>query len=772
MKRFFFYIMLIIGSCRFVPVVCQDSINIELSFQKEDFTLNTNSEGLVRIIASEGSYFYSEEPDKPALPSRSVDILVPEGAELIDFDFSFETEEYPQEMRLSKNELPLSFNDANGANINVSASAFSGTFPQEVLSYNSKEMMQGYTWLNFTVSPFLYDSQSGILSLIHHLKIILTYNHHQDLKLSPIRKEQLIQSLKERVENPEDFSVYYLDKEQSVLKSSKAKLDYLIITSQALKEEFKPLIEWKQRKGLKAEIITLDEIYSRYDAATPQLKIKHCLREYYEDRNLTWVLLGGDHEIVPVQACYGVVAVTLVDNTIPTDLFYACFDKSFDWNGTIDEKIGEPYFDFVDILPEVYIARAPVNNPEEVEVFVRKSIEYELFTPQKDFAEKILMSGMKSWNIWDGKSDNHHWNEKMFHSYVKSGWSGKKYGYYDTGSDFTGGENYQLTASGLADQINSGYSIFHFAGHGNSTSIIMEEGAGFSVKEASSLKNNAVGVILSSSCYINSFDRADPCLSEALMRNPYGGCVAFWGSARDAWGLPNISENLGPSYLFNAKFLENLYKEGQAERAYSFAALCSNAKANISGNSTIAGAYWFLQYSLNAMGDPELPIYSQNPSIFDNVRIYKWDNHLTVNTGGISNCRICITSEDLELGFQEVAEGVSYFTFDNLPESYQVTITKRNFIPYRYISAITSAYNADFISSVRIYPNPAKEEIYIDFNHQKGLLYLYDVNGKIQKEKDLIFGSNILSLLGFSEGTYILKIVSDQGMEYKKLIKF
>ena len=754
-----------------IQVQGQDSQSAKIFFQKSDFRLVSAGGDLYRIETSEDSYFYSEEPDHPAVPYRSIDILVPTGAEIVNFDFSFESEEFAREIQLSLVDIPTRFSENTVSHSNGSTSAFSGDFPWQVVKFNSQQMMQGYTWLNFTIAPFLYDGNTGILSLIGQLDLRITYQPQGLLKSFHSKEKQVLQSVRDRVENPEDLQVYYQNNVQTGLKSSQTKLDYLIITTNALKKGFLPLIEWKKRKGLAAEILTLDEIYNRFDEPTQQLMIKRCLQEYYMERDLKWVLLGGDYMVVPVQPCFGSVGVDMVDNTIPADLFYACFDKSFDWNGNVDEKIGEPYWDYVDILPEVYIARAPVNNLDQVEVFVRKSIEYEVSPPLKNFAEKILLSGVQSWNNWEEKSDNHHWNEQMYRTFVASNWRGSRYGFYDTGTDFPGAENYQVTASNLSDQINNEYSVFHFAGHGNSKTIVMEEGLSFSVKEAFALKNKYPGIMLSSTCDVNAFDTRDPCLSEAFLRNPTGGCVAFWGSSRYGWGIPNKSTKLGPSFLYNAKFLEYLYKESLTEDAHSFAVLTSMAKAYFSGNGTAGGAYWYLQYALNAMGDPELSIYSQDPLTFDNVRIFSWENKLTVNTGGIENCRICVTSEDLAHGFQEVAVGSSSFTFDNVPELYQVTITKPNYIPYRYLSAITSANGPDFLSGFHIYPNPATDFIHIDFNLPEGVIYIYDLNGKIQGHMELSSGSNTVALSGLSKGTYILRLTTVNGSDHLKLIK-
>ena len=189
-------------------------------------------------------------------------------------------------------------------------------------------------------------------------------------------------------------------------------------------------------------MVTLDEIISTYDDSTIQLKIKRCLFDHYINHNLRWVLLGGDHDIVPVQRCYTKIyygGMEYIDESVPTDLFYACFDQRFDWNSLVDSKIGEAYKDGHDVIPDIYISRIPVRNREHIRTFVRKTMAYELETPTMNFAGKMLLSGVKSWSSWDGKSDNHHRSEVMFNKNVVKDWTGIKTGFFDTGTDIVRG---------------------------------------------------------------------------------------------------------------------------------------------------------------------------------------------------------------------------------------------------------------------------------------------------------------------------------------------
>lgn len=755
-----------------MPVQSQHSIYQNISFDRETFLLYETEKGLYGIKAEGGNFFYKSDPTKVALPLRTLNILVPDGAELVDFQVSFDRELFKEDIRLMANpgywpgSLPSKKTKPTEARIDPG-----GIFPEKVLEYTSTEIRQGYTYFCFSVSPFIYEGDPQSLYFLKDLKLEINYSIKQkQVNHLPGGTEE-IHSLKAQLENPEDMDLYYPPQIYPDQKSSENKLDYLLVTTADLEDSFGPLVEWKKRKGIKAEVITLDEIYSKYDEASDQLKIKRCLYDYYLNRNLKWVLLGGDHDVVPVQYCYGKVDEEMEDPNIPTDLFYACFDKSFDWNGTLDDRIGEPFFDYVDLAPEIYISRIPVQSREQAEIFVQKTLNYIQDPPRKDFAEKMLLSGVKSWNIWENKSDSHHRNEQMYRQYIDNNWTGKKIGFYDTGSNFPEGELYHVSAANLSQQLNEGYGFFHFAGHGNTYSYLMETGIGFSVDDALQLNHKGTGIMLSTTCDVNAFDSNNQCLSEAFLLNPRGGCVAFFGSSRYGLGIPNTSTLLGPSFRFNANFLENLFTAEASRVSHSFATLASNAKVRLIGNDSGGGAYWYLQYALNPMGDPELPIYSLNPKEFLDVKIYRWGNKVRVNTGGVDKCRICITSANLEEGYQVSANGVSSHTFSDIPENFQVTITRPNYIPFQYKKGVFTAMKDNLAATVRIYPNPVSEHIYLHFDLDEGKFFIYDIKGRLVKDGSLKHGSNTISMIENSPGIYILKMEHRSGTASFRLMK-
>ncbi|MFW6222341.1 MAG: C25 family cysteine peptidase, partial [Bacteroidota bacterium] len=204
----------------------------------------------------------------------------------------------------------------------------------------------------------------------------------------------------------------------------------------------------------------------------------------------------------------------------------------------------------------------------------------------------------------------------------------------------------------------------------------------------------------------------DPCLSEAFIRNPNGGSILYWGSSRAGWmhkgsSDPARIEKLGGSNLFNAEFFKYLFTDQSSSGRCSFAKITTTTKVHfISRSYRYNLTERWLQFALNAIGDPEVPIWTKNPSNFTTISVTDNGTNVTVNTG-VSNCKICVMSKgDGGDNYWNVAKNTSNHTFDNVPEPYIVTVTKHNYIPYVYDSDV--AGNSDFFVQDKTFPNSKK----------------------------------------------------------------
>jgi len=751
----------------------QELKQVDIIFDLDDFQIIPDGDNAYSIETLESGYYYPEDHSLPAIPLKSIRVLVPNGAELLDFQIETEEEIVKEDIILSKATIPVPTNSMDF--IEKPGSEFKGIYPENPVEFKAIMIQRGLTWFSFVSYPFRYDGHKRELTIIRRIRLKVEYRINNE-NFSIIRKDAaLVQSLKRRLSNPEDMDRFYPPSSMSVQKSVQDELDYLVLTTEEFKNELGPLLEWKARKGLVVDVLTLKEIDGRYRDENIQLKIKRCLKEYYRDHGLQWVLLAGDHDHIPVQYCYSEISLNfsgVICESIPTDLFYACYDKCFNWNCMNDDNIGQKYFDYVDLVPEIHISRIPVRTPEQMRNFVEKILYYETRQQESGQSGRLLLAGVKSQCSWDGRSDSHHRSERIYDKYVAGNFKGEKKGFFDTGTDFPKGDAYQVTASNLAARLNKGYGIFHYAGHGNTTRVHMESGPGFDIYNASELKNPLTGIILSSSCGVSAFDASGPCLAEAFLMNPEGGCVAFFGSSRYGFSNPDTACKLGPSLNYNASFFKYLFEEETGFAWKSFARISSLAKTDFAERSTNGGTYHYLLYSINALGDPEMPLFTTTPSGFNNVQIDRLGNSITVNTGIESNSRICITSLDLGMGYQQVVENVPSHTFEDVPEKFQVTITAPNYIPYRYISDLVSRKGKDDMHNIRIFPNPTIGLLTV---HVPGSgsysLEINSLNGHLLQSIDVAEGERKIDLSNFQKGIFFISIRTRNYVKTEKIIK-
>ena len=172
-----------------------------------------------------------------------------------------------------------------------------------------------------------------------------------------------------------------------------------------MKDAFQALANWKTIKGIKTKVLTIDSINKNYTGNTQQIRIKRALKDYYNETygNLKYVLLGGDVQIVPTQNCYVYISNTYTHNDCPTDLYYACLE-TMDWDTNGNGKVGEIQ-DSVSLEQNLFVARLPVHNIQQVSNVVNRIVLYEQWRHSVCNTDSILMCGTKINTITDGESD-------------------------------------------------------------------------------------------------------------------------------------------------------------------------------------------------------------------------------------------------------------------------------------------------------------------------------------------------------------------------------
>jgi hypothetical protein len=421
------------------------------------------------------------------------------------------------------------------------------------------------------------------------------------------RRREALRSLGNRVENP-GLAIAYAAPISSLEDTAVPGtiVHYVIITSVELAPYFQPLVDLKARCGMRARIVDTAWIAATYGGIDLQEKIRNFVRFAYENWQTTYVLLGGDNEVIPHRGFYAKVGMT-VDTDIPSDLYYSCLDGN--WNKDGDQYFGEPGEE--DLLSEVIVGRLPVDSPAEIENSLGKISSYTL-APIPAQCTSVGLFGELLWSIagvntWGGDYKNEI-------RYGSSSWgfttAGVPSGFstpvlYDS-------ESGSWNVNDVLPILNGGINIVNHCGHSNLYSVMR-----LATGDVASLTNDGVAagffICYSQGCYAASFDNRDEtgaiheedCIAEALVTDEHGA-VAFVGNTRLGWDAPGST--CGVSQFFDRQFFDALFGEGITRLGD---ALEDSRIDNISyiGYDAVRWVY----YGMCLLGDPALSVWTDTP---------------------------------------------------------------------------------------------------------------------------------------------------------------
>lgn len=666
-----------------ICLVAQTTKTYTLEFDETDFTI-AKSNGKDYIISDTQPLCYDEDTSLPEIPYLEINILLPENNTCSGFSYRIKdsvTIEEDITLKANSGVIPMS-------QISSVTPANKREYPQNNYPFEIKmldeDIMDGYRYVALRVSPFSYNAKEKRLRYASEIELSIeledAYLPHPATSFYGKKSIELM--IKDLVINPEEF---YWPKQRIVrTKSSNSiqndTIKYLIVTSENLKNAFQTLANWKTAKGVKAKIETVEDIYDKYTGASHQIKIKKCIYDY-KQQGLEYVLLGGDVDIVPAQGCYGKVTNSeeaFEDFHIPTDLFYSLFDGDFAWNADGDSIIGE-IEDNVSFLFDNYVAisRLPVSTPQEVEIVVQKTINYELNPPSMGH-NSMLLIGDKVHYYKDGHSDSEIQSMKMYNTYVGKYSPNVNLSFlFDTNTSYEGGASYELNPTNLQNRLAEGFHYIHVMTHGLPNLWELEKGE-YLTSNAQSLCSSVPSILLTTSCYSNAFDKPYLCLSEAFIQNPQSGVVVFWGSSREGWGHKDSINHLHKNSIeYSCKFYRSLFRY----KICRFGKIVTTVKD--SRSPTSYDPYRWLHFSLNAIGDPELPIYIESPKSIEGLSWVHKDSNLYVTTN-TTGCTITLSSaNDNGDSYYHIERDTCRYTFQNVNalENYQLCITKDNYKP-------------------------------------------------------------------------------------------
>lgn len=630
----------------------------------------------------EGELTLPTEPGSPALPGYSVSLTLPQGTVIEEVNVTYAE---PAELPGTYNLMPMQKPQPIGTEPEYTAPneaiySSSSPFPGDIAYSHNSGNRSGYHVGNIVFAPVQYIPATGKVTIYTSISFDVTLNTAEgELVYPKIRlkriDEQVRRDLEKAVINPGEIVP---PAGMEIIGGYDGYKDdvypYLIISGSTSTSSLDDLVEWKTRKGNKAEIKTVSEINSEYSGTDTEEKIRNCIIDYYTNYGTQYILLVGTNSNLPMRYAYDPdFNVSEANHLVPTDDYYGCLDG--DWNADGDGYWGEYPDDNVDFNFDIYIGRFQAYNSSYTADIVDKTLCYEgtnlsSLTNPYDYDDRALLAGA----YLDASTNTGITMDYIEDNYLTgSFWTTevlKDTSYY--GSNFS--------ASRFKSEMNEGRNFIAHSAHSNSTVLGTNSGGVYSSNlEALTNGPRFTGCLYTLGCYSGRIETNNNCAA-SFVRNDDGGGAGYVGNTRYGWYGP------GDPHGWSARFLEDYFEEIGDGVAGSAEAYVEHKHQNI---GLMNNDYWrYIYFELYLTGDPDLHFNNDTVSPLTVTYVndipqgsYPYDVHVGSSKANVAGAMVCLWKgeEIYDCGLTDKNGDV---TFDIDPASQgtmYLTVTVRNF---------------------------------------------------------------------------------------------
>jgi hypothetical protein len=603
---------------------------------KHTFTYDYNDLSIVQqgeydIVTLKDAPLSEDEVGAPALPVVYANILVPAGSKVSEVTAVATKEVKVAEGLLVQPTQPAAplEEGPKPAFVGPNAVAYQKATKRELINSKKAENARGMTIVPVQLHPVRVVPASGELYLAEEIEVTITVDKPPRRLQAKGGKnfDEFSNAVKSSVVNPDEPEGAPLSTtggstdttstestEESAMAMAAGDCDYLIITSNALLPTFQTLANHRtSAKGLSSEVISVESIYATYTGLDNQMKIRNCIKDYVANHGTLYVVLGGDSVVVPVRNCP--VVCGSYSASMPTDFYYAGLDGTWDSDG---DKIYGELTDGADLLADVWLGRIPIQTAAQASAYINKLRSYELATPTS-ITRKYLTGGRYLWSTYattarptdvlnDGHaqftaanhpkvSDTEIWQRRLFRDNVqKHGYTPSRIGVLAdtcTSWDSVTCGDYAASASNMVTRLSEGWNFTLWVAHGSTGGMSMD-GSTFNTVNAANL-TGLTTIFYTGSCHTGRFT-TEPCLSEAMLRNPNGGAIVYIGCSHYNWG--------GTYLAFQQKFCDVVFRDQVKNAAQAF----YNHKAAFIASAGSNNSIRWDTFGINYQGDPAFTI--------------------------------------------------------------------------------------------------------------------------------------------------------------------
>ncbi len=643
----------------------QKNYNLQqtITFSTDDLIFRT-IQGYDIVTLKECSYL--SETGRPLLPAKHLLIAVPDDMKVTDVQIlSLQKQPLSGKYTIYPAQQPQKIGQIPPSNpvLSIQRTTYLSPFyyPEQLVLVGGQKDLAGQSMVELTIYPLQYLPLQKKLNLITSITVTIEgvsgniCGDYLSQHISDSSRELYQQMAQDMVVNPETVNLRTSSIPQP-LGVGPGDYDYVIITQTNWVNAFQPLADWKTQKGIPAAIVTTSWIYDSggYSGTNVQ-KIKAFVQDVYTNWGTIYVLLGGDTNTVP---CHTKTFSGVDPDPVPNDAYYADFDA--DW------------------ICEVNIGRASVTGPGsgtgEIGNFINKIMTYETSPPLTSYAKNAAFFGfdLDSWTPAEQCKIN------IKNSYIPASWT------MTIVYDSQGGNHF----TNVINALNAGQNLVNHADHSNNdcmgTGYVNHDLLMYSSDMDALTNGNKQTIFYSMGCDPAAYDVSN-CIAEHFVRNANGGGIAFIGNSRYGWYNYGTYDTL--SMGFDIHFFQSLLQENLYHLGAAFSDHKNDGYQEYPGDDY----YQYIFTELTLLGDPELPVWSENPStlvVNHPTSIPLASSSFTIHvqtTGGspVQNAFVCLWKGD-EIYERGVTNSAGEITFTILPETggtMQVTITKQNYLP-------------------------------------------------------------------------------------------
>lgn len=670
----------------------------------------------------------------PQLPIFSESVAIPENASptiSVEYDSYYDI----NNVNLSPSKGSIKRNiDPNTLPYEFSNTYFRNEFyPGKLAETSSTFTLRNTNGVTISLYPYQYNPVTKILRVYENLRIKVNYGSNTKPKKS--------------IDNDPFSSVYdhfYLNSPTATKYIAKGETgEMLVITTSSLTSAIQPFVDWKNQKGILTNLVTTNT------TGSTDTQIKSYIQSYYSSHpNLTYILLVGDHADIPAHS-YG----TSGPDILYSDTYYAQLAGGSN-----------------DYYPEVFIGRFS-GSSSEIITMVNRTLEYEKRPASGNWMTRGIVIGSTE---GAGFGDD---NEIDYEHQRNLGVKLKNYGYSNISEQFDGSQggsdaNGNPTGTSIRTELNNGAGLLTYTGHGD---IDIFNTSNFTSSHINSASNTGkYPFVVSVACLNGSFS-SGTCISEAWLRagtnaSPKGAIAACGSSILMAWAEPMQTQDelvdiITETYTNNKKeTLGGLFYNSQMSTLEQY----NNANAK-----EVMQTWVFF-------GDPSTVFRNKLTSsltVSHTSNIPQNTTSITINCS-TNGALIAISQNNILLGKAISSGGVATITIPTLTSNdyLLVTATKQNYeanISSIQVGNGSLSLNELQLNDFNIYPNPSKENLFINSKTNISLISILDLNGKILLQDEIQDSSeeiqiNISILKG---GTYFIKAFTTDGIVTKKFIK-